>query len=52
MNIFVNFVVFVAKTGDDPQEDFAKFGYKLNMKVIFWGKNILLYSWLPSGNHV
>jgi hypothetical protein len=23
------------QSGDDPQEDLAKFGYKLNMKVIF-----------------
>jgi hypothetical protein len=25
----------IAKTGDDPQEDLARFGYKLNMKVKF-----------------
>jgi hypothetical protein len=30
---------------NNPQEDSAKFGYKLNMKVIFL--DILLYFWLP-----
>jgi hypothetical protein len=25
----------IAKSGDDPQEDLARFGYKLNMKVKF-----------------
>ncbi len=40
MNIFFNFVVFVAITGDDPQEDFAKFGYKLNLKVIIFGNHV------------
>jgi hypothetical protein len=31
------------QNGDDPQEDLAKFGYKLNMK------NILInFLWLPT----
>ncbi len=34
-----------SQSGNDPQEDLARFGYKLNMKVNFL-KNILLYFWL------
>jgi hypothetical protein len=35
-----------SQSGDDPQEDLARFGYKLNMKVNF--QKILLYFWLPT----
>jgi len=31
---FGKFCVY-SQSGDDPQEDLAKFDYKLNMKVIF-----------------
>ncbi len=36
----------VSFCGDDPQEDLAKFGYKVNI----WRKYILLYLWLPNLN--
>jgi hypothetical protein len=36
-----------SQSGDDPQEDLVKFGYKLNMKAIFIFKKIL-YFWLPT----
>jgi hypothetical protein len=36
-----------SQSGDDPQEDLIKFGYKLNMKEIFIDKT-LLYFWLPT----
>jgi hypothetical protein len=29
----------IAKNGDHPHEDLARFGYKLHMKVIFIKKN-------------
>jgi len=32
----------IAKNGDHPQEDLARFGYKLHMKVNFF-KNILFW---------
>jgi hypothetical protein len=35
-----------SQSGDDPQDNLVKFGYKLNMKIIF--QNILLYFWLPT----
>jgi hypothetical protein len=28
-------ILCYSQDGDDPQEDLAKFGYKLNMKAIF-----------------
>jgi hypothetical protein len=34
------------QSGDGPQKDLAKFGYKLNMKNK--NKNLLLYFWLPT----
>jgi hypothetical protein len=40
----------IAKSGDDSQEDLARFGYKLNMKVEFL--NVLVYFWLIHLNHV
>ncbi len=40
----------IAKSGDDPQEDLARFGYKLNMKVK--SLNVLLCFWLIHLNHV
>jgi hypothetical protein len=33
--------------GNDPNEDLAKFGYMLKMKVAFL-KNIFLYFWLQA----
>jgi hypothetical protein len=32
----------IAKNGDHPQEDLARFGYKLHMKVIFLKTNFSL----------
>ncbi len=40
-------IVYYSQIGDHPQEDLARFGYKLNMKLIFF-KNILLLFWLPT----
>jgi hypothetical protein len=42
-NFFGNFVLY-SQSGNDQQEDLAKFGYKLNMKLKF--QNIILYLWL------
>jgi hypothetical protein len=35
------------QTGDDPQEDLAKFGYGPDMKVIFFLKNAFIF-WLTA----
>jgi hypothetical protein len=35
------------KTGDHPQEDLAKFGYRPDMKVEFFLESFL-YIWLPA----
>jgi len=37
---------FASPSGDDPPEDLANFGYKLNIKVKI--SNIFLYFWLPT----
>jgi hypothetical protein len=39
----------VAKLGNHQENDFAKFGYIIDMKVE--KKGIFLYSWLPSGSY-
>jgi hypothetical protein len=43
-SIFIYFFIYfvgvqfcnIAKNGDHPQEDLARFGYKLHMKVIYF----------------
>jgi hypothetical protein len=40
-------ILYYTQSGDDPKEDLAKFGYKLNMKAML-KKNILVYFWLPT----
>jgi len=44
---FFGLILCCSQSGDDPQDDLAMFGYKLNMKAIFF-KDILLYFWLPT----
>jgi hypothetical protein len=45
--VFFLAILCYSQSGDDPQEDLVKFGYKLNMKENFI-KKTLLYFWLPS----
>jgi hypothetical protein len=33
--VFFLAILFYGQSADDPQEDLARFGYKLNMKVKF-----------------
>jgi hypothetical protein len=44
--VFFEAILCYSQSGDDTQDNLAKFGYKLNMKIIL--QNILLYVWLPT----
>ncbi len=41
--------MWCSQTGNDSENNFAKFGYILDMKV--GKKRIFLYSWLPAGTY-
>ncbi len=45
--VFFPQILLYIQTGDDPQEDLAKFGYGPDMKVIFFLKNAFIF-WLTA----
>jgi len=46
--VFFLAILWYSQSGDDPQEDLVKFGYKLNMKASFIKKKTILCFWLPT----
>jgi hypothetical protein len=50
IHVFLGSILRCSQSGHDWQEDFARFGYNLNMKVKL--KKYPLYFWLPTLNKV
>jgi hypothetical protein len=48
---FLGAILYYSQSGDDPQEDLAKFGYKLNTKAIY-KKNVLCVLLATYLNHM
>jgi hypothetical protein len=48
---FLLMILWCSQSGDYSENNLAKFGYIIDMKVEFLRNRIFLFSWLPSGSY-